>query len=184
MQQIKIPSSSVHRCIKKPLTFIIERYAVDFAGKSNETSVCREYHFDRRDALIPVRKGPVVRHGNTKTRIQLPDEGHRVTVWGKCGGGGGFRLEVSKSGQLNVRDSTANNSFPAFKSDTLHPDLFSLFLSLCKYQWTMWLVTTFIKEIVSPILLHSSFFFWPKEVSSIETFNGHYLNITNASVIG
>lgn len=36
-------------------------------------------------------------------------------------GRGWARLEVSKSGQLSARESTANNSFPAFKSDTLHP---------------------------------------------------------------
>lgn len=98
-------------------------------------------------------------------------------------GRGWARLEVSKSGQLSARESTANNSFPAFKSDTLHPRC--RLSSSPRHDWNIRcvrLVTTFIK-IVSSILLHSSFFFSTKEVTWMETFNGHYLNITDASIL-
>lgn len=66
-----------------------------------------------------------MRHGNTKTRIH----GRMRGTGSRCETVEGVRLEVSKSGQLSARDSTANNSFPAFKSDTSHPGLSSL--SLC-----------------------------------------------------
>lgn len=167
--------------------------ALDFHNRKIRSWFRRKVEWNKRLSWISFWQAGCIDSGEkgSSCETRKHEDPNSVAGWGTQGegvrkvwGGGGFRLEVSKSGQLNVRDSTANNSFPAFKSDTLHPDLFSLFLSLCKYQWTMWLVTTFIKEIVSPILLHSSFFFWPKEVSSIETFNGHYLNITNASVIG
>lgn len=50
-------------------------------------------------------------------------------VAGKEWGGGGVRLEVSKSGQLSARVATANNSFPAFKSDTYIPPVCTRSLS-------------------------------------------------------
>lgn len=99
-------------------------------------------------------------------------------------GRGWARLEVSKSGQLSARESAANNSFPAFKSDTLHPHVASSISPRHDWNTCTRLVTTLIKIVYRRLLLHSSFFFWTKEVTSMETFNARYLNITDASSAG